>query len=217
MAGMVIVPILFVFMSPFLTASQPVEVHLEKKGLLQEIRSVQQTKEKRAERASPERSRQLLDHPPVIDQSGKDIHLLLDTSRHRLFVKQGERVVYTAIASTGKGSLLIDPRNPDRVWTFKTPKGRFTIQSKLKDPVWVRPDWAFIERGDPVPQTYAERLMPGVLGSYALGFGDGYFIHGALYLNLLGQDVTHGCIQLNPQDLQFVYETIPLGTPLVII
>ena len=63
----------------------------------------------------------------------------------------------------------------------------------------------------------ADRLQPGVLGKYALGFGNGYFIHGALYSNLLGQDVTHGCIQLHADDLQFVFETVQLGTPIIII
>jgi L,D-transpeptidase YbiS len=58
--------------------------------------------------------------------------------------------------------------------------------------------------------------MPGVLGSYALGFGDGYFIHGALYLNLLGKEVTHGCIQLHPEDLQFIFDTVPLGALFII-
>lgn len=146
-----------------------------------------------------------------------NISILVDISRHRLFVKEGDRILHEAIASTGSGIILVDPRNPERTWTFETPKGTFSIQSKLEKPVWIRPDWAFIEQGDPVPGKMADRLKPGVLGQYALGFGNGYFIHGALYANLLGQDVTHGCIQLHPEDLQIVFETVPMGTPLIII
>ncbi|HBP88892.1 MAG TPA: L,D-transpeptidase [Nitrospirales bacterium] len=145
------------------------------------------------------------------------ISILVDISRHRLFVKEGDHILHEAIASTGRGNILADPRNPERTWTFETPKGTFAIESKLEKPVWIRPDWAFIEQGDPVPDKMADRLKPGVLGRYALGFGNGYFIHGALYSNLLGQDVTHGCIQLHPKDLQFVFETVPLGTPIIII
>ena len=156
-------------------------------------------------------------HSPGFDSSQGEIYLLVDTAQHRLFVKQENRILYTAIASTGKGTMLIDPRNPNRRWTFDTPRGTFKVLKKLKNPVWIRPDWAFIEQGDSVPEKMSDRLMPGVLGSYALGFGDGYFIHGALYSNLLGQDVTHGCIQLHPKDLQFVFEKVPLGTPLIII
>lgn len=145
------------------------------------------------------------------------IYLLVDTSRHRLFVKEGDRILYEALASTGSGNTLADPKNPERTWTFETPKGTFSIQSKLEKPVWIRPDWSFIEQGDPVPGKMADRLQPGVLGQYALGFGNGFFIHGALYSNLLGQDVTHGCIQLHADDLQFVFETVQLGTPIIII
>lgn len=155
--------------------------------------------------------------PPALDNPPENIHLLVDTSRHRLFVMRGTHMLRSAIVSTGKGTTLTDPRDPDRVWVFQTPKGTFTIQNKLKDPVWIRPDWAFIEHGDPVPDEVEDRLMPGVLGRYALGFGDGYFIHGALYLNVLGQDVTHGCLQLHPEDLHYVFETVPVGTPLLII
>ncbi|WNM58341.1 L,D-transpeptidase [Candidatus Nitrospira allomarina] len=145
------------------------------------------------------------------------ISLLVDVSRHRLFVKEGDRIVHEALASTGSGNTLADPRNPERTWTFETPKGTFSIESKLEKPVWVRPDWAFIEQGDPVPDKMADRLKPGVLGKYALGFGNGYFIHGALYSNLLGQDVTHGCIQLHSDDLQIVFKAVQLGTPITII
>ncbi|MEX2491305.1 MAG: L,D-transpeptidase [Nitrospirales bacterium] len=156
-------------------------------------------------------------HPLPVDKAEGEIYLLVDTSQHRLFVKQDDRILYSAIASTGSGNLLIDPQDPNRRWTFQTPKGEFKVLHKMKDPVWRRPDWAFIEQNAPIPEKMSERLQPGVLGSYALGFGNGYFIHGALYLNLLGQSVTHGCIQLHPEDLQFVFDTVPLGTSLIII
>ncbi len=156
-------------------------------------------------------------HSLGFDGSQGDIYILVDTSQHRLFVKQKDRILYTAVASTGKGTVLTDPRNPTRHWTFDSPKGTFRVLKKLKNPVWIRPNWVFIEEGDLIPEKMSDRLMPGVLGSYALEFGDGYFIHGALYSNLLGQDVTHGCIQLHPKDLQFVFETVPLGTPLTLI
>jgi lipoprotein-anchoring transpeptidase ErfK/SrfK len=147
----------------------------------------------------------------------KDVYILVDTTQHRLFVKQGDRILHVGVVSTGKGTTLVDPQNSGRMWTFDTPKGIFHIQSKLKNPVWIRPDWAFIEEGEPVPETTTERLMPGVLGSYALGFGNGYFIHGALYENLLGRDVTHGCIQLGRKDLEYVFQLVPLGAPLIIM
>ena len=147
----------------------------------------------------------------------EEISLLLDLSENLLLVKRGEHVIYTALAATGSGKVLHDPRNPSRKWKFETPRGTFTIESKLRNPVWIRPDWAFIEKGMAVPKDRESRLLPNVLGDYALGFGDGYFIHGALYTYLLGFNVTHGCIQLNDDDLRFVFETVLVGTKLVIV
>ena len=92
----------------------------------------------------------------------------------------------------------------------------FTVQSKLINPVWVKPDWAFIEEGLAVPRSQADRIEPGVLGEYALGFGKGYFIHGTLYTRLLGKNVTHGCIRLNDEDLKSVYQLAKVGTPIMI-
>ncbi|MGP0594808.1 L,D-transpeptidase [Nitrospira sp. T9] len=222
-------PLLVVFASPFLNSAKSIPLSIP---FLQVSNSLspdetlddtsahmRQTRYKEIEFSLSQplqtASSHLPNHMPLKPQA--TIYLLVDTSRHRLFVKEGDRVLHEALASTGSGNTLADPRNPERTWTFETPKGTFSIQSKLEKPVWIRPDWAFIEQGDPVPDKMADRLKPGVLGRYALGFGNGYFIHGALYSNLLGQDVTHGCIQLHPKDLQFVFETVQLGTPIIII
>lgn len=159
-------------------------------------------------------------HAPNLPSStsmDEEISLLVDLSKNLLQVKRGDRVIRTALAATGSGKILHDPQDPSRKWTFETPKGKFTIQNKLKDPVWIRPDWAFIEKGNPVPENSEHRLLPNVLGDYALGFGDGYFIHGALYTYLLGFNVTHGCIQLNDEDLEYIFETVPVGATLVIV
>ncbi|WP_447971006.1 L,D-transpeptidase [Nitrospira sp. M1] len=157
--------------------------------------------------------------PPVspTTETSEDISLLLDLSKNLLMVKRGSVVIHTALAATGSGKVLHDPHNPSRTWKFETPKGNFTIQSKLEKPVWIRPDWAFIEKGAVVPEDPDARLLPNALGDYALGFGDGYFIHGALYTYLLGFNVTHGCIQLNDDDLRYIFETVPLGATLVIV
>lgn len=146
-----------------------------------------------------------------------EVYLVMDLSSNRLLVKRGEQTLYRAVASAGSGKVLNDPRNPARSWVFETPRGTFGIQSKLIDPVWIQPDWAFIEAGQPVPRDHASRLRTGVLGKYALGFGNGYFIHGALYTHLLGTNFTHGCIQLGDEDLHYIFQHIPLGANLIIV
>lgn len=227
--GVFMLPLLIVLASPFLNSAQSIPLSipflqgshsLSPDGTLDDTSAHMRQIHYKEIEFSPSQPLQtasghLPNHTPLTPQA--TIYLLVDTSRHRLFVKEGDRILHEALASTGSGNTLADPRNPERTWTFETPKGTFSIQSKLEKPVWIRPDWAFIEQGDPVPGKMADRLQPGVLGQYALGFGNGYFIHGALYANLLGQDVTHGCIQLHADDLQFVFKTVQLGTPIIII
>ena len=143
-------------------------------------------------------------------------YILVDTARNHLYVKRRQEVVLDAIASTGSGIILDKPGEGNDQWVFDTPRGEFFVQSKLTDPAWVKPDWAFIEEGEEIPKNPADRVEQGVLGEYALGFGKGYFIHGTLYTRLLGKNVTHGCIRLNDGDLKRVYTFARVGTPIII-
>jgi L,D-transpeptidase YbiS len=146
----------------------------------------------------------------------REPYILVDTARNRLYVKRHDEVVLNAIASTGSGTILDKPGESNSQWIFDTPRGEFLVKTKLTNPTWIKPDWAFIEDGLAVPQNAAERAEQGVLGDYALGFGKGYFIHGTLYTRLLGKNVTHGCIRLNDDDLKGVYKLARVGTPIMI-
>lgn len=148
--------------------------------------------------------------------SPRQAYILVDTARNHLYVKRNGQILLDAIASTGSGTILDKPGESQDQWIFDTPRGEFVVQSKLTNPVWMKPDWAFIEEGLAVPRNPADRVEPGVLGEYALGFGKGYFIHGTLYPRLLGKSVTHGCIRLNDDDLKRVYQLARVGTPILI-
>jgi L,D-transpeptidase YbiS len=143
-------------------------------------------------------------------------YIIVDTARNHLYIKRRDHVMLDALASTGSGTILDKPGEAKGQWIFDTPRGEFTVQSKLVNPVWVKPDWAFIEEGLAIPKSAADRVESGVLGEYALGFGKGYFIHGTLYPRLLGKNVTHGCIRLNDDDLKSVYRLARVGTPIMI-
>ena len=143
-------------------------------------------------------------------------YILVDTARNHLYVKRSTDILLDAVASTGSGVVLDKPGQTTSQWVFDTPRGEFSVQSKLTHPVWVKPDWAFIEEGLMVPKNPSERVQQGVLGDYALGFGKGYFIHGTLYTRLLGKNVTHGCIRLNDHDLKSVYQLARVGTAIMI-
>jgi L,D-transpeptidase YbiS len=141
----------------------------------------------------------------------KGLYLIVDTGKNRLTVRDGDRVVREVVVSCGSGGVLEDPKG-GRSWVFDTPRGERQVKSKAKHPTWIKPDWAFIEEGEPIPKKYDDRAEEGVLGDYALGIGNGYFLHGTLYTRLLGRNVTHGCVRIGDADLEYLYKNVPLGT-----
>lgn len=145
----------------------------------------------------------------------KGQYLVINTHSNILSLRTEDSVIFKGNCSTGSGGELIDSTT-GRHWVFDTPRGIFKISSKVAQPWWRKPDWAFIEENEPIPKDESERLDPEMLGEFALGFGDGYFIHGTIYERLLGVSVTHGCVRLGSDDLKFIYDKTPIGTPLYI-
>ena len=145
----------------------------------------------------------------------KGVYIVIDTARNVLYLKKGEQVIVQAVVSSGSGNMLIEPSGK-RTWVFDTPRGEYAIRSKIVNPDWIKPDWAFIEEGETIPGKLNDRIESGTLGDYALAFGNGYFIHGTLYTRMLGRNVTHGCIRVGDKDLENIYKNTPLGTKLFI-
>ena len=138
-------------------------------------------------------------------------YLVVDSYRNRLRLYEDGALKHEAVCSTGTGTILRDPRN-GREWIFDTPIGERVIERKVKNPVWAKPDWAFIEEGYLPPSNPEERFDPYSLGDYALYLGNGYIIHGTLFQTLLGRRVTHGCIRLGDKDLELIYRNVRIGT-----
>jgi hypothetical protein len=147
--------------------------------------------------------------------SPKGPFIVIDTAKNVLYIKQNARVIREAVVSCGSGNILDDPRGKSK-WVFDTPRGEFTVRVKKVKPAWNKPDWAFVEEGEDIPKNDADRIENDVLGDYALGFGNGYFIHGTLYTRLLGRNVTHGCIRAGDEDLREIYMAAPVGTKIFI-
>jgi L,D-transpeptidase ErfK/SrfK len=142
-------------------------------------------------------------------------YIVIDQTHNRLRLMRGDETVLEAPCSAGSGMVLKEGSG-GRVWVFDTPRGRFEVLSKAEKPVWRRPDWAFVEEGEPIPKNPGDRLEYGSLGEYALYFGNGFMIHGTLYERLLGRPVSHGCIRLGREPLREVFRQSPLGTPVYI-
>jgi L,D-transpeptidase YbiS len=150
--------------------------------------------------------------PPEAPRTGTVVTIDVSTNTAYLF-QDGELVTYGP-AATGTEKTL---KHGSKVWMFHTPRGRLQVLRKIKDPVWTKPDWAFVEAGERIPPRGSKaREMKGHLGKYALDLGDGIMIHGTDDPNSLGRKASHGCIRLEADMLEQIYNTAKVGTEVFI-
>ncbi len=144
-------------------------------------------------------------------QDDEELYVVVDTESNTLTLRQGNAVLHSAVCGTGSRKFIEAETGTN--WFFETPMGSFTVLGKERNPVWIRPDWSYVEENMPVPALNdPDRLVRGVLGKYALLLGNGYKIHGTKWTNLLGTHFTHGCVSLGDKDLEVVYKSVKIGT-----
>jgi len=103
---------------------------------------------------------------------------------------------------------------------WETPVGETTVVSKARDPHWwvpasVRQEHA--EEGNPLPSV----VPPGPdnpLGTRVLKLDmPGYLIHGTNQPYGVGMRVSHGCVRLYPENIEFLFELVDVGEVVTII
>jgi L,D-transpeptidase ErfK/SrfK len=103
---------------------------------------------------------------------------------------------------------------------WETPLGRTKIVAMVKNPAWYPPQSVRDEHAaddDPLP-----RIVPpgpeNPLGSRALRLGlPGYLIHSTNRPAGVGMRVSHGCIRMFPEDIEFLFQHISVNTVVRII
>jgi lipoprotein-anchoring transpeptidase ErfK/SrfK len=109
---------------------------------------------------------------------------------HRMIVRRAHRLMKTFKIAVGK------PSTP-------TPTGRFFITELLKQPD---------AGGAYGPYAFGTSAYSNVLLHF--GTGDGQIgLHGSNEPSLIGQSISHGCVRLYNQDVTWLSQRIPLGTP----
>ncbi len=128
--------------------------------------------------------------------------VVVDKSQNLLFLKRKGEVVKTYIVATGKDN--------------STPVGTFYIDpNKLIKPTWYK-------TGAVIPPDSPENI----LGSRWMGLRgaddgegeiEGYGIHGTTQPNELGKQITLGCIRMKNEDVEELFDIIPIGTEVIIV
>ncbi len=155
---------------------------------------------------------------PLIDFDGP--YVLVHLATNRVYIIEGTTSLWSAPAGTGTGFRLA---GSGQKWTFTTPRGLFRVRRKEKDPVWIAPDWHFVERGVRVPPPDSPaRRIPGAMGTTAIYLGDGIAIHGTFSPGLImnpdpeSRRVSHGCIRLTNETARELFHLVEVGTPVLI-
>ena len=198
-------------------------------------------------------------------------YIVVSIADHRLWYKRGDQTLFTTQVATGSGKVLA--KGGGNKWKFETPRGRLVVESKETEPVWVPPDWHYVEqakkrglglvhlvRGQSIkladgstigvegievvrkspdgtvipfdvndgreivankniiipPFGTTQRKYTGVLGTNRLNLGDGYALHGTNVPSSIGTSVSHGCVRLRNEDIETLYQMVPVGTPVYI-
>jgi lipoprotein-anchoring transpeptidase ErfK/SrfK len=200
-------------------------------------------------------------------------YIVVSIADRRLWYKRGDETLYTTRVAVGSGKTLVKHGGRSE-YKFDTPRGRLVVQSKEADPVWVPPDWHYLElarrkglglvkltRGQSIPTpdgavvtvsgndvvkrfpdgrevAYGlgaegkeivaggnvivppfgtnQRKYVGVLGTHRLNLGDGYALHGTDAPASIGHAVSHGCVRLRNEDIDYLYSSVATGTPVYI-
>ncbi len=128
-----------------------------------------------------------------VSLSQTDYSVKIDLGRHRITVRQGDRVVQRAKVGLGQSAT-------------PTPEGRYYLTELIKPP---SPNGLY--------GAYAFSLsgFSDVVTSFNGGNGQ-IGLHGTVEESGLGKDVSRGCIRVSNRVIRMLATRLPLGTPVVI-
>lgn len=147
--------------------------------------------------------------------------ILPDAPREGIVLNIGaKRIFYFPKVAAGEPPVVVTHPVGIGREGWATPIGSTTVVSKVKDPVWTVPASIRKEHadaGDPLPA----RVPAGPdnpLGAYAMRLGfPSYLIHGTNKPSGIGMRVSHGCVQLFPEDIESLFSQVPVGTRVQIV
>jgi L,D-transpeptidase ErfK/SrfK len=150
------------------------------------------------------------------------LHLLPDVPREGIVVNLPDGRLYYFRTDSRLGTVVETHPISVGQMDWKTPLGVTKIVQKEKQPTWYPPKSVrakHLQDGDVLP----ESIPPGPdnpLGEYALRLGipgGSYLIHGTNKPVGVGMQITHGCIRLYPEDIEFLFGEVKVGMSVRIV
>ncbi len=108
-----------------------------------QVRQLQDAMSKRSTQVTTLQSEVTSAEKQIEDLHDSAFVITVSTTENKVYARRDGQLVFEAVCSTGKGTTL---RSGGETMVFRTPIGRFRIQSKEEHPMWVPPDWHFIEQ-----------------------------------------------------------------------
>ena len=119
----------------------------------------------------------------------RPFEIVIDKTQNSLLLKSDGQTVKIYLVSTGKQETT-------------TPVGEFTIRHRYPNPAW-------FHKGEIVAAGSPENF----LGTRWLGFDKPqYGIHGTIQPELIGRSVSGGCVRMKNEDVEELYDLVPIGT-----
>ncbi len=148
-------------------------------------------------------------------------HILPAVRREGIVVNIGERRLYHFEPARGD--------TPAQVSVYAvsigrdgraTPVASTRVVRKARNPSWYPPASIRAERAEQ-GEILPARVPPGPnnpLGTRAIYLGlPSYLIHGTNRELGIGMQVTAGCVRMYPEDIEYIYERVPVDTPVRIV
>jgi lipoprotein-anchoring transpeptidase ErfK/SrfK len=109
----------------------------------QQVVALQESMSQKSTRLSNLQSEVSSAQKQIEDVNDSDFVITVSTAENKVYARRNGQLVFEAVCSTGKNTSL---EADGRTMVFRTPIGRFKILSKEENPMWVPPDWHFIEQ-----------------------------------------------------------------------
>lgn len=134
------------------------------------------------------------------ESDAQTLHLEIQLSKRKVVLLQGKTTVKSYPIAVGRPG-------------WETPKGKYKVIQKLKNPTWIHP----LKKGVVIPGGDPENP----LGRYWIGFwtdGKNWIgFHGTPNPGSVGRAASHGCIRMYNKDIEELFQQVDLGTPVNVV